>query len=145
LIEVLYETAAESLSNKFNNKLNNVVEFYTEMDDSATSASVSCKSLVKIMKRVKKVRKSSPVCDNCESSPCIKGKALTRDNFVPGSKVYSTSGSQSTFKLRKLHEKSDLLLATRLPLPLVDGPSKMSSYYFKRSCGDGEDIFVYDC
>ena len=76
------------------------------------------------VKRVKKVRKSSPVCDNCENSPCIKGKGLTRDNFVPGSKVARAAelsfiqllqssdpllsfSSNNTFKLRKLHEKSD--------------------------------------
>jgi len=93
LVEVLYETAAESLSKKFNNQLDKVVEFYTEIDASATSASVSCKSLVKIMKRVKRMKKDSPVCDNCENSPCMKGKALTRDNFVPGSKVFIPSSS----------------------------------------------------
>jgi len=144
LVEVLYETAAASLSKKFNNELDNVVEFYTDIDASATSASVSCKSLVKIMKRVKKLRKSSPVCDNCENSPCIKGKGLTRDNFVPGSRVSKADPSflHSTFKLRKLHEKSERFLATWLPLPLVDGPSKMWPYNFK--LGD-KDIFVYDC
>merc|ERR1712179_538468 len=67
LVEVLYETAAESLSKKFNNQLDKVVEFHTEIDASATSASVSCKSLVKIMKRVKRMKNCSPVCDNCEN------------------------------------------------------------------------------
>jgi len=147
LVEVLYEAAAESLSTKFANNLDKVVEFYTEIDTSASSASVSCKSLVKIMKRVKRVRKSSsPVCENCENVPCIKGKGLTEDNFVPGSKVRDAEGKvppYRKYKLRKLHEKSDRLLATWLPLPLVDGPSKMSSYYFKVS--GGRDSFVYDC
>jgi len=142
LVEVLYEAAAESLSKRFTNNLDKVVEFYTEIDTSASSASVSCKSLVKIMKRVKRVKSSSPVCENCENVPCIKGKGLTEDNFVPGSKVRDADPPYRKYKLRKLHEKSDRLLATWLPLPLVDGPSKMSSYYFKVG---GRDSFVYDC
>jgi len=153
LVEVLYETAAESLSKKFNNELDKVVEFYTEIDSSATSASISCKSLVEIMKRVKRVKKvkeeGSSVCDNCENSPCIKGRGLTRDNFVPGSKVSRSDPSlgQLTLKLRELHDRSERFLATWLPLPSVDGPSKMSSYNFKshRYGGGDKDNFVYDC
>jgi len=144
LVELLYEAAAESLSQKFNGDLDNVVEFYAEIDASATKSSTSCKSLVKIMKRVKKVRKrklSSPVCENCENSPCIKGKGLTRDNFVPGAKVVDTD-IELTLKLRKLHEKSARFLATRFPLPLVDGPFKMTTYHFMFG---GRDIYVYDC
>ena len=132
LVEHLYEAAAASLSQKFNGYLDNVVEFYAEIDASETKASTSCKSLLKIMKRVKKVRKrklSSPVCENCENSPCTKWKGLTRDNFVPGAKVADTD-IELTLKLRKLHEKSERFLATRFPLPLLDGPCKMTTYHF---------------
>jgi len=146
LVELLYEAAAESLSHKFNGDLDKVVEFYTEIDASATKASVSCKSLVKIMKRVKRVRKrklSSPVCENCENSPCITGKGLNKDNFVPGAKVRDTLLIWFTLKLRKMHEKNDeMFLATRFPLPLVDGPTKMTTHHFI-FCG--RDSFVYDC
>jgi len=146
LVEHLYEAAAESLSHKFNGDLDKVVEFYTEIDASETKPSVSCKSLVNIMKRVKRVRKrklSSPVCENCENSPCITGKGLNKDNFVPGAKVRDTFLTWFTLKLRKMHEKNDeMFFATRFPLPLVDGPSKMTMNHFI-FCG--RDSYVYDC
>jgi len=82
LVDTLYDSAAQSLSEKFDGEFGRVIEFFNELSAEALT-SPSATTLMKIVGKVKK----PTVCENCKSSPCMDGIKLTMDNFVPNADV----------------------------------------------------------
>jgi len=86
LAESLYEAAAIGLSKMFDGDdvVAKVQQFFHELETTeALTSTTSFKSLVKIMARVRKL----VACNNCKTTPCLNGKEMTTENFVPGAAV----------------------------------------------------------
>jgi len=84
LVDTLYDSAAQSLSEKFDGEFGSVIEFFNKLGAEAEApASPSATTLMKIVGKVKK----PTVCENCKSSPCMDGTKLTMENFVPDAEV----------------------------------------------------------
>jgi len=89
LSDALYDTGASYLKEKFKGKASNVFKFCSENEASDITGLV----VYKMLGRMERLTK---VCDNCQSSPCLSGQTLSRENFVTGASV--TSGGHM-FKL----------------------------------------------
>jgi len=95
LVDTLYESAAQSLSEKFDGEFGSVIEFFNEIGAEAEApASPSATTLMKIVGKVKK----PTVCENCKSSPCMDGTKLTMENFVPNADVMLDASVSMTGK-----------------------------------------------
>jgi len=89
LAEALLEASAQRLSRIFKGNLNNALDYLSEMDTDDSLDIIKYKSLMKIMATLRNIN----VCVNCKVSPCIKGVKLSRDNFVPRSKIVPHPGA----------------------------------------------------
>jgi len=108
LAETLYEAAAIGLSKMFDGDVVKVQQFFHELDATeAPTSTSSFKSLVKIMARVRKLA----VCKNCKGTPCLNGRKITKENFVPGAAISRVKGESSKLcKLMKPVPRSQLEL-----------------------------------
>jgi len=89
LAETLYEAAAIGLSKMFDGDVVKVQQFFHELDATeAPTSSSSSKSLIKIMARVRKLE----VCKNCKATPCLNGRKITKENFVPEASISNVRG-----------------------------------------------------
>ena len=89
LNDFLYSAAAFGLSKIFDGEIDKVQKFFHDLEATeAPTSTISFKSLVKIMARVRKL----DVCKNCQATPCLDGKKLTKENIVPGATISQLRG-----------------------------------------------------
>ena len=88
LAETLQAAASQTLANEFEGDFNKIIQFFNEIDLVATP--ISTESLVQIMAELKNIKPK--VCENCQSSPCLSGVGVSRQNFVPGAKISPVPG-----------------------------------------------------
>jgi len=88
LSEILYDTAAAFMKDKFDGQIENVFDFCSEIE----ASEVHALALFKMMARMKTLPNPTQKCENCEQTICLNGQELTRDNFVPGAQVTLGNG-----------------------------------------------------
>eukprot|EP00092_Neocalanus_flemingeri_P037485 GFUD01040817.1.p1 GENE.GFUD01040817.1~~GFUD01040817.1.p1 ORF type:complete len:280 (-),score=44.44 GFUD01040817.1:15-854(-) len=110
LSEALYVAAASFLKSKFNGKLENVVDFCVENESTELHGLV----LFKMLATMKNIP-DPDLCENCKQTPCLNGKTLTAQNFMPGAKVAKV-------------DPRDYRGSTRIDtLMKLDGPEKFTA------------------
>jgi len=149
LVDTLYDSAAQSLSEKFDGEFGSVIEFFNKLGAEAEApASPSVTTLMKIVGKVKK----PTVCENCKSSPCMDGIKLTLENFVPDADVMLEASVSLTGKAIRptSNEISQFLFVKR-------GASQVEVKNYSLHYNEGQKknvdlrtfkedyVFVYNC
>eukprot|EP00092_Neocalanus_flemingeri_P037484 GFUD01040816.1.p1 GENE.GFUD01040816.1~~GFUD01040816.1.p1 ORF type:complete len:274 (-),score=42.39 GFUD01040816.1:15-836(-) len=110
LSAALYFAAPSFLKSAFNGKLEKAVDFCVENESTELHGLV----LFKMLATMKNIP-DPDLCENCKQTPCLNGKTLTAQNFMPGAKVAKV-------------DPRDYRGSTRIDtLMKLDGPEKFTA------------------